>query len=128
MFGKSVWIPILIAGLFVMGCGLFYGRKVANQEPIKIYKPVDVKKKPKPPPPGETHESGHWKPGDIWHSEPHETHAAAPPAHPSISVAAAAVREQFIGVSVAAAAVREQFVCGAAVIVKQFIGEQFEFK
>ncbi len=77
MFRKSVWIPILIAVLFVMGCGLFYGRQVAHQEPIKIYKPVEVESKPKPPPPGETHESGHWH-GDEWHAEPHETHAPAP--------------------------------------------------
>ena len=28
--------------------------------------------KPKPPPPGESAESGHWH-GDEWHSEPHET-------------------------------------------------------
>lgn len=69
MFRKSVWIPILSAGLFVVGCGLFYGRQVANQEPIKIYKPVEVEKqaKPKPPPPGETHETGHWH-GDEWHA------------------------------------------------------------
>ena len=81
MFRKSVWLPILSALLFVIGCGLFYGRKVANQEPIKVYKPVDVKKKPvapKPPPPGETYETGHWH-GDEWHSEPHETHAPTPP-------------------------------------------------
>ena len=77
MFRKSVWLPILSALLFVIGCGLFYGRKVVNQEPVKIYKPVEVETKPKPPPPGETHESGHWH-GDIWHAEPHETHAPAP--------------------------------------------------
>lgn len=78
MFPKSVWLPILIAVLFVMGCGLFYGRQVANQAPIKTYKPVEVETKPKPPPPGETYETGHWH-GDEWHSEPHETHAPAPP-------------------------------------------------
>ena len=78
MFRKSVWLPILIAGLFVMGCGLFYGRKVAHQAPIKTYKPVEVETQPKPPPPGETYETGHWH-GDEWHAEPHETHAPAPP-------------------------------------------------
>ena len=77
MFRKSVWLPILSALLFVIGCGLFYGRKVVNQEPVKIYKPVEVETKPKPPPPGETPESGHWH-GDEWHTEPHETHAPAP--------------------------------------------------
>ena len=33
--------------------------------------------KPKPPPPGESAESGHWH-GDEWHSEPHETEPAVP--------------------------------------------------
>ena len=84
MFRKSVWIPILIAGLFVMGCGLFYGRKVATQAPITTYKPVEVETKPKPPPPGETHESGHWH-GDEWHAEPHgKTQAPAPPQEPDV--------------------------------------------
>lgn len=78
MFPKSVWIPVLIVVSFVMGCGLYYGRQVANQEPITTYKPVEVESKPKPPPPGETHESGHWH-GDEWHSQPHETHAPASP-------------------------------------------------
>ena len=32
--------------------------------------------RPKPPPPGETAESGHWH-GDEWHSEPHSAHAPA---------------------------------------------------
>ena len=76
MLRKRVWIPILILLLVAMGCGLFYGRKAAKQEPVKIYKPVEVEKPapPKPPPPGETAESGHWH-GDVWHAEPHSAHA-----------------------------------------------------
>ena len=69
MLLRKYWIPILILLVIVMGCGLFYGRKTANQEPVKIYKPVEVKIKP--PPPGETAESGHWH-GDVWHSTRHE--------------------------------------------------------
>ena len=74
MFRKRVWIPIVILLLAVVGCGLFYGRQVSKQEPAKVYKTVEVEKPttPKPPPPGETAESGHWH-GDEWHSEPHET-------------------------------------------------------
>ncbi len=73
MLNKNVWIPILILVLVVIGFGLFYGRQVANQEPVKVYKPVDVEQPatPKPPPPGETAESGHYH-GDEWHAEPHE--------------------------------------------------------
>ena len=69
---KKVWLPILIALLAVIGCGLFYARQVSKQEPVKVYKVVEVEKPktPKPPPPGETVESGHWH-GDEWHSEKH---------------------------------------------------------
>lgn len=81
MFRKKVWIPILIVCLVVMGCGLFYGRKAAKQKPVTITKPVEVEQPAgetsKPPPPGETAESGHWH-GDVWHAEPHEA-----PAEPS---------------------------------------------
>ena len=74
---KRIWIPILSVLVIAMGCGLFYGRQVANQAPVKVYKPVEVETKPKPPPPGETvSESGHWH-GDEWHSQPHDTHAPA---------------------------------------------------
>ncbi len=75
---KRFWIPILSVLVIAMGCGLFYGRKVANQAPVKVYKPVDVQQSatPKPPPPGETAENGHWH-GDEWHAEPHDTHAPA---------------------------------------------------
>ncbi|MCY3722024.1 MAG: hypothetical protein OXG97_07365 [Candidatus Poribacteria bacterium] len=79
MLRKRVWIPIVCVLVIAMGCGLFYGRKVANQEPVKTYKPVDVSEQPvapKPPPPGETFETGHWH-GDEWHSEPHSAHAPA---------------------------------------------------
>ena len=76
MFRKRVWIPILSVLLLAMGCGLYYGRKATTQAPVKVYKPVEVETKPKPPPPGETAESGHWH-GDEWHAEPHETHTPA---------------------------------------------------
>ena len=73
MFRKRVWLPILSILVIAMGCGLFYSHKVANQEPTKVYKPVEIEKPvaPKPPPPGETAESGHWH-GDEWHADPHE--------------------------------------------------------
>ena len=74
---KKVWLPILIVLLVVIGYGLFHRQKTADQEPIKIYKPIEVEnpETPKPPPPGETTESGHWH-GDEWHAEPHETPSA----------------------------------------------------
>ena len=78
MFRKSVWIPILIVLLAVMGCGLFYNSRISNQLPLKFYKRVEFKTSatPKPPPSGETTESGHWH-GNQWHAEPHD-----PPAQP----------------------------------------------
>ena len=98
---KRVWIPVVVIGVIaVMIYGLLHGQKVANQEPIKIYKAVEVEKpasQPKPPPPGETHETGHWH-GDHWHSEPHETPSADVPSEkvqtsdaPSFTVAGAPV-------------------------------------
>ena len=73
MFRKSVWIPILIVLLAVMGCGLFYNSRISKQVPLKFYKRVEFKTSatPKPPPPGETAENGHWH-GDQWHAEPHD--------------------------------------------------------
>ncbi|MCG9131568.1 hypothetical protein J5I95_07800 [Candidatus Poribacteria bacterium] len=70
---KKFWIPILIVLLAIIGCGLFYNQKTANQEPVMSIKPVGVERPPaeKPPPPGETAESGHWH-GNHWHSQPHE--------------------------------------------------------
>ena len=84
IFKNRLFIGALILGLLVViGCGLLSGRRVAKQEPVKVYKPVEVETKPKPPPPGETAENGHWH-GDEWHAEPHETEpapvAAPPPA------------------------------------------------
>lgn len=75
---KRFWIPIVSVLVIAMGCGLFYGRKVANQEPVKIITPVEVEKPatPKPPPPGETYETEHWH-GDEWHTEPHEAEETA---------------------------------------------------
>lgn len=84
MLTKRSWIPILITLLAVMGCGLFYGvRRNAQQEPVKVYKPVEVQQSrtQKPPPSGETAESGHWH-GDEWHAEPHDTHTPAEVATP----------------------------------------------
>ncbi len=86
MLNKNVWIPILILVLVVIGFGLFYRQKVATQAPVKVYKPVEVSKPAtlKPPPPGETAESGHWH-GDEWHAQPHDTHAPAQPQHGDVS-------------------------------------------
>ena len=76
MLKKKIWIPILIVLLVVIGCGLFYARQVSKQAPVKVYKAVEVEEPetPKPPPPGETAESGHWH-GDVWHATAHETPA-----------------------------------------------------
>lgn len=69
MFAKKVWIPILIVLLAVIGGVLFYSQKTANQKPVTIIMPAEVEQPTaeKPPPPGETHETGHWH-GDVWHS------------------------------------------------------------
>lgn len=64
-----------IAILVIIGIGGFvlFGSKVPL-ETVKIYKvsqPEDFKTQVfKPPPPGETVESGHWH-GDVWHAKSH---------------------------------------------------------
>lgn len=74
LFSHHLFIGTLIfVLLLLMGCGLFYGRKVAQQTPAKVYKPVEVEQptEPKRSAPGETTGSGHWH-GNEWHAEPHE--------------------------------------------------------
>ena len=87
MFIRKYWLPLLVFVLIaLMGCGLFYTRKTAKQEPVKIYKPVEVETPttvPKPPPPGETHETGHWH-GDEWHATPYEPEVSAVEAAPPV--------------------------------------------
>ena len=107
MLRKRVWIPIVSVFVIAMGCGLFYGRKVANQEPVKVYKPVEVSEKPatpKPPPPGETYETGHWH-GDEWHSEPHEVHAPV-----EVSEVEVSERAEVPGASVGAPPINAQTI------------------
>ena len=72
MLHKKFWIPILLVLIGVAIGGTFWGKHVASQDPVKTYKPVERSQPatPKPPPPGETAESGHWH-GDEWHAEPH---------------------------------------------------------
>lgn len=74
MLDKKFWIPILLVLIGVGIGGTFWGKHIASQEPVKTYTPVDWNQPvstPKPPPPGETYETGHWH-GDEWHAEPHE--------------------------------------------------------
>ena len=40
-FNRFIGVLVFVL-LLAMGCGLYYGRKVATQEPVKIYKPVEV--------------------------------------------------------------------------------------
>lgn len=44
--------------LLAMGCGLYYGRKVATQAPVKVYKPVEVEPQVAEVPVGETSQGG----------------------------------------------------------------------
>ncbi|MYA58820.1 hypothetical protein F4X88_21295, partial [Candidatus Poribacteria bacterium] len=79
MLLKKFWIPVLLVLIGVaIGVTFWEYQQVASQAPVKIISPVtadpvDTSKPatPKPPPPGETYESGHWH-GEEWHAEPHE--------------------------------------------------------
>lgn len=75
MFIRKNWLPLSMFLIAIVGVGLYYLQTRPPKPPIKIYKPVEVEKQPvapKPPPPGESFETGHWH-GDEWHATPHET-------------------------------------------------------
>lgn len=74
MLKKKFWIPSVFCLICVVIALIFTGyQRGASQPPVKIYKSVEVQQPTtlKPPPPGETYETGHWH-GDEWHSEAHE--------------------------------------------------------
>ena len=55
IFSNRLFIGVLVFVLLLaMGCGLYYGRKVATQEPVKIYKPVEVEQPTSEEPMGDT--------------------------------------------------------------------------
>ena len=73
-YAPKMTLAISLFFLILMcAVGLYMYMAQADKAPIKIYKPVEVSNTatPKPPPPGETAESGHWH-GDEWHAERHE--------------------------------------------------------
>lgn len=76
---RSILLNRLLIGLLILVictvAGFYLLQMQQPKSPIIIYKPVEVEQRvePKPPPPGESAESGHWH-GDEWHSTPHETH------------------------------------------------------
>ena len=81
MFIRKYWLPISVFIVAIAGIGLYLLAIQTPKEPTVIYKSVEPIEKPaaqvpvaKPPPPGETHETGHWH-GDEWHTEPHEADA-----------------------------------------------------
>lgn len=76
MFVRKNWLPLSVFIVAIVGVGLYLLQTRSPKDPIVIYKAVEVEKKPKPPPPGETFETGHWH-GDEWHSEPHDAHVEA---------------------------------------------------
>ena len=69
MFLRKNWLPVSIFIVAIAVVCIYLLQTHASKAPIRIYK--IVKAAPKPPPQGETTESGHWH-GDAWHAEPHE--------------------------------------------------------
>ncbi len=58
MLRKRLWLPLVCVFGIVIVWGLYYGGKTATQEPIKIYKPVELEQPATPP--GKPSESGPW--------------------------------------------------------------------
>lgn len=87
MFIRKSWLPVSVFLIAIIGVGLYLLTTQTPKAPLKSYKPVEVRKieaTPKPPPPGETYETGHWH-GDEWHAN--DAHApaevATPPSEPN---------------------------------------------
>lgn len=76
MFLRKNWLPLSVFLIAIIGVGLYLLQTRPPKDPIISYKPVEVETKPKPPPPGETFESGHWH-GDEWHTGSHDAPAEA---------------------------------------------------
>jgi len=74
MFIRKNWLPVSVFLIAIIGVGLYLLTTQTPKAPVKIYKSVEVQQPTtlKPPPPGETYETGHWH-GDEWHAEPHDT-------------------------------------------------------
>ena len=66
---NRVFMALVLAVVFVAS-GLLYLNTVKRQATRDIQSTQERVNAPKPPPPGETAESGHWH-GDEWHTEPH---------------------------------------------------------
>ena len=79
MFLRKNWLPLLVFVMMICAVSFYLLTTQVHKVPIKIYKPVEVSNPihPKPPPPGETAESGHWY-GDVWHTESHEVPVKQP--------------------------------------------------
>lgn len=54
IFFNRLFIGVLFVLLLAMGCGLYYGRKVVTQAPVKVYKPVEVEQPTSEEPVGDT--------------------------------------------------------------------------
>ena len=92
IFTAAVCLLVFIAG------GLLYLQTVKQEAKRDVQRTQEIIKQQqtltteaKPPPPGETPETGHWH-GDVWHSTPHKTPEvsggdAAPPQQPAHTIA-----------------------------------------
>ncbi len=68
---KRVFISLVLVLVFVAS-SLLYLHSVKRQATLDLKRTQAIVNRPKPPPPGETAESGHWH-GDEWHADVHET-------------------------------------------------------
>ena len=74
MFLRKYWLPLSVFLVAIAGVGLYLLATQPPKDPIVIYKTVKpLEKSTAEVPKGDTSQGGHWKPGDQWHAEPHET-------------------------------------------------------
>ncbi|MDE0427383.1 MAG: hypothetical protein OXN25_21215 [Candidatus Poribacteria bacterium] len=78
---NRVFMALVLAVVFAAS-GLLYLNTVKRQATLDFQRTQERVNAPKPPPPGETAQSGHWH-GDVWHAEPHEAHTPVEVSEPS---------------------------------------------
>ena len=91
MLIRKYWLPLSVFLIAIIGVGLYLLQTQSPKDPIVIYKAAEVETKPKPPPPGETYETGHWH-GDEWHAN--DAHAPVEAATPVDAQSAQPVNAQ----------------------------------
>lgn len=76
MLVKKFWIPVVLVLIGVAIGGTFWRQHIASQEPIKVYKSVELDRKAEPrkaAEPPDISEQEHFYADSTWHADAHDT-------------------------------------------------------